>query len=184
MPKNDSHYDYFAITSTKDWFEMRSEPLSKIKSTIIEMLKSNEISEGAKIEVRRYSTDKVKQKYIVWNKSKTSVNFVKDDPKVVYKTVTGDDILIELRNLYQSFYNPVGMLCEGRYLIRIEDKNAKQFKKDFIENHKVKAKQVIIDKECGHLTQWFEQQNDGTYRAGYYNWIIIDGLTELKIKIS
>jgi hypothetical protein len=182
MTKNDPHYDYFAISGGKDWFEMRGEPLSKIKSAVIEMLKSNEITEGVKIEVRRFSTDKVKQKYIVWNKSKTSVNFVKDDPKVVYKTVTGDDILIELKKLYETYFHDVIKVTDTRYKIRIEDKNAKQFKKDFTENHKVKAKQITIDKMC--YDQWFEQKDDGTYNAGYYWWINIHNLTELKVKIS
>ena len=184
MTKNDPHYDYFAISGGKDWYEWRSEPLSKIKKTVIEFLRKNEIKEGCKVEVRRFTTDKVKEKYIVWNKSKTSVNFVKDDPKVVYKTVTGDDILIELKKLYQCFDRPVSKLTDDRYLIRIEDKNAKQFKKDFIEDHKVKAKQVIIDKNCGLLSQWYEQKADGTYRTGYYNWIIIKDLNELQVKIS
>ena len=90
MTKYDPHYDYIAIPSVENWFEMRCEPISKIKKAVIELLRKNAIVEGCKIEVRRYMTDKVKQKYIVWNKSKTSVNFVKDDPTVVYKTVTGD----------------------------------------------------------------------------------------------
>lgn len=184
MPKIEPHYDYFAISGGKDWFEWRCEPLSKIKKSVIELLRKNEIYEGCKIEVRRYMTDKVKQKYIVWNKSKTSVNFVKDDPKVVYKTVTGDDILIELKKLYEGFDNPVAQLTNNRYWICVEDRNAKQFKKDFIENHKVKAKQVIIDKNCARLSQWYEQKADGTYRTGYYNWIIIKDLNELKVKIS
>lgn len=183
MTKNDPHYDYVVILGCKDWFEMRSEPLSKIKSTIIEKLKSNEIKDGCKIEVRRFSTDKVKQKYIVWNKSKTSVNFVKDDPKVVYKTITdADEIFNELKKLYQTYDHHVSKITDTQYQICIEDKNTKQFKKDFIENHKVKAKQVIIDKT--YLTQWFEQKDDGTYRTGYYNRIIINGLNELKVKVS
>jgi hypothetical protein len=178
---HDPHYDYFAISGGKDWFEMRSEPLSKIKSAVIEMLKSNEITEGVKIEVRRFSTDKVKQKYIVWNKSKTSVNFVKDDPKVVYKTVTGDDILIELKKLYETYFHDVVKgVNDTQYKIRIEDKNAKQFKKDLIEDHKLKAKQITIDKWCH--SQWFEQKDDGSYNAGYWWWINIHNLTELKVR--
>jgi tRNA/tmRNA/rRNA uracil-C5-methylase (TrmA/RlmC/RlmD family) len=182
MTKNDPHYDYFAISGGKDWFEMRSEPLSKIKSAVIEMLKSNEITEGVRIEVRRFSTDKVKQKYIVWNKSKTSVNFVKDDPKVVYKTVTGDDILIELKKLYETFDHDVQKVNDNTYQIRIEDKNAKWFKKDLIEDHKLKAKQVTIRKSL--FSQWFEQRSDGSYNAGYWHFITISDLTELKVKIS
>ena len=182
MSKNDPHYDYFAITSAKNWFEMRCQSLSNIKKAIIELLQKNEISEGSKIEVKRFSTDKVKHQYIVWNKAKTSVNFVNDDPTVAYKTLTGDDILVELKKLYERFDNPVSKLANNKYQICIEDKNAKQFKKDFIENHKVKAKQVIIDKTC--YDQWFEQKADGTYIVGYYNFIIIDNLNELKVKIS
>jgi hypothetical protein len=182
MTKNDPHYDYFAISGGKDWFEMRSEPLSKIKSAVIEMLKSNEITEGVRIEVRRFSTDKVKQKYIVWNKSKTSVNFVKDDPKVVYKTVTGDDILIELKKLYQTFDHKVQKVNANTYQISIEDKNAKWFKKDLIEDHKLKPKQVTIRKSL--FSQWFEQRDDGSYNAGYWHFITIRDLTELKVKVS
>jgi hypothetical protein len=132
--------------------------------------------------VRRYSTDKIKQKYIVFNKSKTSVKFVKDDPKVVYKTVTGDDILIELKKLYQTFDHDVQKVNANTYQIRIEDKNAKWFKKDLIEDHKLKAKQVTIRKSL--FSQWFEQRDDGSYNAGYWNFITISDLTELKVKIS
>jgi hypothetical protein len=182
MPKIEVHYDYIAIPSVESWFEMRGEPLSKIKTAIVKLLKTNEITEGCKIEVRRFSTDKVKQKYIVWNKTKTSVSFVKDDPKVVYKTVTGDDILIELKKLYQTYDHDVVKSTDTRYKIRIEDKNAKQFKKDLIEDHKLKAKQITIDKWCH--SQWFEQKDDGSYNAGYYWWINIHNLTELKVKIA
>ena len=182
MPKIDPHYDYIAIPSVENWFEMRCEPISKIKKAVIELLRKNEITEGCKIEVRRYMTDKVKQKYIVWNKSKTSVNFVKDDPKAVYKTVTGDDILIELKKLYQTYFHDVQKCTDTRYAIRIEDKNARQFKKDLIEDHKLKAKQITIDKWCH--SQWFEQKGDGSYNAGYWWWINIHNLTELKVKIS
>lgn len=182
MTKYDPHYDYFAITGAKDWIEWRCEPISKIKSAIVEKLKSNEIEDGVKIEVRRFMTDKVKEKYIVWNKSKTSVKFVKDDPKVVYKTVTGDDILIELKKLYETFDHDVKQVNANTYQIRIEDKNAKWFKKDLIEDHKLKAKQVTIRKSL--FSQWFEQRSDGSYNAGYWNFITISDLTELKVKIS
>ena len=181
MNKNDTHYDYIAIPSVENWFEMRSEPFSKIKATIIELFKSNEIEEGCMIEVRRFSTDKVKQKYIVFNKSKTSVKFVKDDPKVVYKTVTGDDILIELKKLYETFDHDVKKVNDNTYQIRIEDKNAKQFKKDLIEDHKLKTKQVTIRKSL--FSQWFEQCDDGSYNTGYWNWITISDLNELKVKV-
>ena len=180
MTKNDPHYDYIAIPSVENWFEMRGEPFSKIKTAIIELFKSNAIKEGCKIEVRHFSTDKVKQKYIVFNKSKTSVKFVKDDPKVVYKTVTGDDILIELKKLYQTFDHDIQKVNDNTYQIRIEDKNAKQFKKDFIEDHKVKAKQVTIRKSL--FSQWFEQRDDGSYNTGYWNWITISDLDELKVR--
>ena len=184
MTKNDPHYDYIAIPSAKDWFEMRSEPFSKIKSAIIELYKSNEIYDGCKVEVRRYSTDKVKQKYIVFNKSKTSVKFVKDDPKVVYKTITdADEILIELKKLYETYYHEVVKgINDTQYQIRIEDKYARQFKKDLIENHKLKAKQVTIEK--WRCSQWFEQKDDGSYNTGYWNWVVIHGLDELKVKVS
>ncbi len=182
MTKYDPHYDYIAIPSVENWFELRCEPISKIKKAVIELLRKNAIVEGCKIEVRRYMTDKVKQKYIVWNKSKTSVNFVKDDPKVVYKTVTGDDILIELKKLYETFDHDVKQVNANTYQIRIEDKNAKWFKKDLIEDHKLKAKHVTIRKSL--FSQWFEQRDDGSYNAGYWNFITISNLSELKVKIS
>ena len=182
MTKYDSHYDYIAIPSVENWFEMRSESFSTIKKAVVELLRKNAIVEGCKIEVRRYMTDKIKQKYIVWNKSKTSVNFVKDDPKVVYKTVTGDDILIELKKLYETYDHDVKKVKDNTYQIRIEDKNAKQFKKDFIEDHKLKAKQVTIRKSL--FSQWFEQRDDGSYNAGYWNFITISDLDELKVKVA
>ena len=183
MTKYDPHYDYIAIPSVENWFEMRCEPISKIKKAVIELLRKNAIVEGCKIEVRRYMTDKVKQKYIVWNKSKTSVNFVKDDPTVVYKTVTGDDILIELKKLYETYFHEVVKgVNDTQYQIRIEDKYARQFKKDLIEDHKLKPKQVTIEK--WRCSQWFEQKDDGSYNAGYWWWVTIHHLTELKVKIS
>jgi hypothetical protein len=78
MAKIEVNYAYIAIPSVENWFEISGEPLSVIKKAVTKLLRNHEISECCRVEVRRYSNSKISQKFVVWNKSKTLVKFVKN----------------------------------------------------------------------------------------------------------
>lgn len=164
---------------------------TELKQKLIEGLNNGEILDGAYMSVTSNYGNRQSSKYIVWNKNRNTIKFVSENPnapKPEYKIITGENILKTLQNMYQTLDEPVSKIGNNVYRLTVKDVDAKRFKNRLHEKHGIPKKNITIVK--GHFAQWFEEcqglsMSCGVdYNSGWYSYINIKDLSELKIKVK